>query len=118
MNVLILPVNIASQPAITAEALNRVEGVNALCITNFIHPLQSLESNTIYIPKNFSKRKPLKWLYYKLTYKREIKKYIKWADIIHYVWGPAFNNGDDVKYAYDLGKPIFVEWLGSDIRNY
>ena len=49
--------------------------------------------------------------------KRTVKKWIDWADVIHYTWAPLYNDARDVKYAFDKGKKIFVEWVGSDIRN-
>jgi glycosyltransferase involved in cell wall biosynthesis len=120
MNILILPINIASQPSITAEALNKIDGINAKCITNIKHPLQTLNSNTVYIPisNKYPKKKIIRWIYYKLTYKKKIKKWIRWADVLHYVWGPAFEDGKDVELALKLNKPIFIEWFGGDIRDY
>src|SRR5688572_12696476 len=118
MKVLILPINIASQPAITAEALNKLPGITAKCITQVIHPIQTLGENTIFIPKHYPRRKPFKWLYYKLSYKWRIEKWIKWADVLHYVWEPALPDGKDLEIAYKMKKPIFIEWLGGDIREH
>lgn len=116
LKILFLPVNIASQPFITTEAINKTGKAKALCITNSVSPVNSKGKNTLFIPKNFPRRKPFKWLYYKLTYRHRIKKWIKWADVLHYIWSPAFTDGGDLQYAEKLGKPIFIEWVGSDIR--
>src|SRR5688572_11063961 len=118
MKILILPINIASQPGITADALNKLPGVTAKCITQIIHPIQTLGENTIFIPKNYPRRRPLKWLYYKLTYSWQIKKWVKWADVLHYVWEPALSNSEDLEMAFRMNKPIFIEWLGGDIRDF
>ena len=117
MKVLFLPLNIASIPSITADALNKIDGIEAVCITNIISPIQSRGTNTIFIPKKFPRRKPLQWVYHKLTYKSRIKKWLKWADILHYTWETAFDDGSDLEMVSKMNKPLFIEWLGSDIRN-
>jgi hypothetical protein len=115
MKILFLPQNIASMPAITADNLNKNENIKAKCITQSLHKYQQKSNNIIVV--SASKRKPLKWLWYKLNLKRTVKKWIDWADVIHYTWAPLYNDARDVKYAFDKGKKIFVEWVGSDIRN-
>src|SRR6476620_10341286 len=120
MKILILPINIASQPAITAEALNKIDGIEAKCITNAIHSIHTIGPNTVYVPhpKWFPRKKLVQWLYHKISYKRKIGKWIKWADVLHYVWGPAFVDGADLDLGVKLRKPTFIEWFGGDIRNY
>jgi glycosyltransferase involved in cell wall biosynthesis len=118
MKVLFLPNNIASIPFITSEALNRIPGVEAKCITQFLSKYQTVNENVIYLPKEWvSKRNPVKWLWKEYRYRREIKKWIRWADVLHYVGSPVFENGLDLQWAKQLKKPVFIEWLGSDIRN-
>lgn len=118
MKILHLPENIASIPSLTVHALNQLEGVVAKNITFGIHKYQSLSDDAIIFPPRISiKRNPIKWLYSKWKFRTELKKWIKWADVLHYMWGPALNNGLDLKWARDKGKTIIIEWVGSEIRN-
>jgi len=116
MNVLVLPYNIASLSAITAEALNKIEGVHARSLTVEMHKYQMVNSSTICLPMVVSKRKPLKWVWNKITFKRKLYQQMKWADVIHYQWGTVFPDHADLKWAARSGKPIFIEWIGSEIR--
>lgn len=115
MKILFLPQNIASMPAITADSLNKINGIEAKCLTQSPHKYQQNSRNIIVIAG--LRNKPLKWLWYKLNLKRTVKKWIDWADVVHYTWSPLYSDAKDVKYASDKGKKIFVEWVGSDIRN-
>lgn len=115
MKILFLPQNIASMPAITADSLNNVEGIEAKCLTQSPHKYQQNSKNIIVIAGLRSK--PLKWLWYKLKLKRTVRKWINWADVVHYTWSPVYSDARDVKYASEKGKKIFIEWVGSDIRN-
>ncbi|HET7116021.1 MAG TPA: glycosyltransferase [Hanamia sp.] len=114
MNILFVPQNIASMPAITADSLNKNRNINAKCLTQ-AHKYQQNSNNTIII--SGSKRNPIKWLWYKLNFKRRLKKWFDWADVIHYTWAPFYSDARDVEYAFSKGKKLFVEWVGSDIRN-
>ena len=116
MNILILPHNMASMPSMTAEALNKIEGITAKCLILDRHKYQSTYPGTVYIPLFYTKRKPLQWLWHKLTYKRRIYKLLKWADVLHYHWGAVFQNNEDIKWVAESGKPLFVEWVGSEVR--
>lgn len=121
MKILFLPENIASMPAITAEILNKNESIEAVCITNTIHKYQTITPGIIHLHKRFPNNKilskALQFIWRRTVYKRQIKKWIKWADVLHYVWSAALKNGEDLAYAEKLNKPIFIEWVGSDIRN-
>ena len=118
MNILFLPHNIASMQAITAEALNEMEGINAKCLTGNTHKYQTPNESTILLPNRFISRKnPFKWYYAQWNYARQLKKWIKWADVLHYTWASAFVNAKDLLWANKWNKPIFIEWVGSDIRN-
>ncbi|CAN5137722.1 hypothetical protein BH23BAC1_BH23BAC1_00810 [soil metagenome] len=121
MKVLFLPENIASMPAVTAEVLNKTENTEAVCITNFVHKYQTITPGVILLHKTFSTNnfinRIFNFFWRRTIYKYHIKKWIKWADVLHYVWSPAFENGEDLAYAEKLKKPIFIEWLGSDIRD-
>jgi hypothetical protein len=117
MKVLLLPVNIASVSAITAEALNAINGVEAKSIIQDLNKYNSSNVFTVYLPKNVSRRKPIAWLIAKLFYKARLRRLIKQADVLHYFWSPALDDGTDLRWAQKMGKAIFVEWLGSDIRD-
>lgn len=118
MKVLFLPSNIASIPSITVEALNKLEGVEARNVISINHKFQSVNKNTVFLPqKNQNLLNPVKWLYSRWRYWSKLKKWIKWADVLHYVCGPAFSNGLDVNWAKTKNKIIIIEWLGSDIRD-
>ena len=117
MNILILPQNMASMPSLTAEALNKIDGVTAKCITISLNKYQSLGPNTIYLQVSDSKRAPFTWVWNKIIFKKsKLFKLLKWADVLHYHWDSAFTDERDLKSAAKLGKPIFIEWVGSEIR--
>ena len=104
--------------AITAEALNNREGIKAICLTTAIHKYQAANATTVVLPNKFVSRKnPFKWFSAQRHFKRELKKWIKWADILQYTWEPAYKDGRDLRWAKEMNKPIFIEWVGSDIRD-
>lgn len=115
MNILFLPQNIASMPAITADSLCRKENMHAVCLTIGTHKYQQVNKNVVVIAT--TKRRFIKWLWYKINLKRTLKKWINWADVVHYTWTPVYSDARDVKYAHEKEKKIFVEWVGSDIRD-
>lgn len=118
MKVLFLPHNIASMQAITAKELNRMEDIEAKYVSIRANKYNSDGEEAIHLDKvSFRRSSPISTLLGYIRYRKEIRKWIKWADVLHYVWGPAFESGADLKFAKRLGKPIFVEWVGSDIRN-
>ncbi len=106
----------ASMPSATAEALNRIEGIQAKCLVLEKHKYQHTYPSTVHIPLGYSKRKPFKWLWHKLTYKRRIYKLLKWADVLHYHWDAVFPDYEDLKWVAESGKPLFIEWVGSEVR--
>lgn len=118
MNVLFLPLNISSMQAITCEALNRIEGVAARYINTKLNKYSTGNDAAINIPGFEFKGTtsfPLSIKYW--IFRKQVKKWIEWADVVHYVWGSAFHDGADVKFAKKLSKPIFIEWVGSDLRD-
>lgn len=118
LKILFLPINIASMQAITAEALNNIDGVEAKSLVTSIHKYQSVNDTTIVLPERYiSRKKPLKRLSAEWFFAKELKKWMEWADVLHYVWGSAYPNAKDLKWAKKMGKPVFIEWLGSDIRD-
>jgi glycosyltransferase involved in cell wall biosynthesis len=117
VKVLMLPLNVASFPVISCNALNNISGIKARCVTQSLSKYQETSEDLIYLPREVPKRKVFKWIRHKLTGKRILKKLVKEADVLHYYWGPAYPNAVDLKWVRSFGKPIVVEWLGSDIRN-
>lgn len=115
MNILLIN-NVASFHSTLANSLNKLENVSAKYITTSKHPYISDNQFASYIPLYISKRKPLAYILHKLTFKKRIKKLIQWADVVYYLWDSLLDE-EDLKFAHSLGKPIFVEWVGSDIRN-
>lgn len=104
--------------AITSEALNKIEGVEAKCINIKSHKYNSDNDSVIYLSKeSFRRSSPVTSFLRYLRYRNKIREWIKWADVLHYVWGPALDNGWDLEMARKLNKPIFIEWVGSDIRD-
>src|SRR6476661_5612900 len=103
MKVLFLPFNIASMQAITAEALNKMEGVEAKCINTQQNKYNSDNESVVFIKKDVFKRSsPVTSMIRHFKYRGEIRKWIEWADVLHYVWGPALENGWDLKLAKKL----------------
>jgi len=115
MKILFLPVNVASMQTITAAALNQFEGIEAHCIVDQQNPDANVNETVLVIPRT-SKKELFKSIYYALTYFKKIKHWIEWADVLHYVYTPGDKFHRDLKYAYNLRKKIFVEYVGSDIR--
>lgn len=104
--------------AITAEMLQEMEGVHAKCLTGSTHKYQSINETTIVLPNRFVSRKnPVKWLYAQWNYARLLKKWMSWADVLHYTWSSAYHDARDLKWAKEMNKPVFIEWVGSDIRD-
>jgi glycosyltransferase involved in cell wall biosynthesis len=115
MRILFLPVNVASMQPITAHAMNQIEGIEAKCIVDQNNLLATVNDTVISIPRT-SKLRLWKSIYYGLTYFNKIKKWIEWADVLHYVYTPGDKFHRDLSYANKLGKKIFIEFVGSDIR--
>ena len=106
----------ASMPSLTAAALNKIEGVEAKCLILEKNKYQMVYPGTVYLPLWITKRKPFQWLWHKLTFKRRIYNLLKWADVFHYHWGPVFANHADINWVAASGKPLFIEWVGSEVR--
>ncbi len=121
MKVLFLPVNVASIQAISVKAINHHTGSEARYISITESKFHEHNKYGISLYKRFTKivllDKLLRFVWRRLFYRSEIKKWIRWADVLHYSWMPAIKGGVDLAYAAKLGKPIFVEWVGSEIRD-
>jgi hypothetical protein len=117
MRILFLPVNVASMQPITAHALNQIEGVEAKCLTYFEHKFLEFNETVIYCPRTSKIINPIKWVKTKLNYRSQIKELVQWADVLHYVAGPGLKSFEDLKWASQWNKKIFIEFIGSDIRD-
>jgi glycosyltransferase involved in cell wall biosynthesis len=118
MKILFLPYNIASQQAILSEHLNSLNGIESKYIVSNEDKYNSSSSARIILkPEKFSKRNPFKSVIKTFIYHRKLKGWIRWADIVHYVWGTALPNGKDLEWSKKFNKTIFIEWVGSDIRD-
>lgn len=117
LKVLLLPYNIASKAAITVDALNRINGVQAkgLFLGGSIYQSSTGSSQVRLNPANL-KSNPLKWFGYQVAKAYHFERLIRWADVIHWIWDSAFAGQLDLRYASLLNKPGIIEWSGSDIR--
>lgn len=116
LRVLLLPYNIASKAAITIDALNSVEGVEARGLFLGGSRYQTIGRNVTRLEPVSFRPDPLQWLKYHTGKIYHFEKLIRWADIIHWIWDSAFAAQMDLRYAALLGKPGIIEWSGSDIR--
>lgn len=112
--VLFGPGNIASIPDNTMFALNKIENVEAWGIAEEKHHYLTFRQRWKFLsPLTSIRKNPFKRIYQEIRNKLILFQYIWWADVI--VW-----NWDIGKYPAKiirlLGKRIYVEWLGSDIR--
>jgi glycosyltransferase involved in cell wall biosynthesis len=117
MKILFLPSNIASIPTNTAKAMNRVTGINAKCLFTFSHKFHDSDKSVITLPDKGSRLNFIRWIYRYIKNLRTIKQLVNEADVLHYFCGTAVYGGIDLKWAHRKKKPVFIEWLGSDIRN-
>lgn len=117
MNILYLPENIASIQASTAKSINKIQNVNAKSLVFSLHKYQTITDEVIHIPKIIDKKRPIKYINNFFTFDKKIKRLFEWADVLHYVWGPIYPDGREFEWKEAKGKKIFVEWVGSDIRN-
>lgn len=117
LNVLLLPYNIASKAAITVNALNRIDGIQARGLFLGGSKYQTAAGANLKILQPVNLRPdPVKWLRYQSAKVVHFEKMIRWADVIHWIWDSAFAGQLDLRYAALLGKPGIIEWSGSDIR--
>ncbi|MBU0694972.1 MAG: glycosyltransferase [Bacteroidetes bacterium] len=114
MKILFAPSNIASMPAITAQAMVAL-GHEAKCITLSDNLITSKNEHVILL-KHHSIRNPFLYGYYKLVYLLTLYKLLKWCDVVHWTWNTALPFSLDLKLIKWMKKPRFIEWVGSDIR--
>lgn len=115
MNILLIN-NVASFHSTLAASLNQIPGIRAQYLIKSKHPYNPDNEYMVFAKLWESKRNPFKYIYHKLTYKRKIRSLIDQADIVYYL---AFEliEDFDLPYARSKGKKIYIEWIGSDIRN-
>lgn len=101
-------------PAITAQAMV-VLGHNAKCITLSNSKYHTGNRNVIQL-KNSSLSNPFLHTYYKLIYLITLFRLLQWCDVVHYTWKSTLPFAIDLRLIKLMGKPRFVEWVGSDIR--
>lgn len=113
INILFAPSNTASMPDITLQALNRRPEIQAKGISWGRTMYWSFGENWKIIEVSSLRKHPLKRIAQYISYKYAIAKGILWADILMWHW-----DIDTFEYYLIklLRKPIFVEWIGSDIR--
>ena len=84
MKILYAPYNIASMPSVTAEAMNKLPGVKAICISIGENKYSTYFNNTVTVTVNSSN------ILYKIISKIKLLlilfRYILWADVIHWTW--------------------------------
>ncbi len=116
MKILLLPFNIASKGALTVDALNRIEGVEAKGI--FVNNNSKVASSEFARHfKSYSyKKNPIAWYFTFIKKSKHISRMIKWADVLHWIWDSSFLSQKDLELARVLNKPGIIEWSGSDIR--
>jgi len=128
MKILFAPSNIASMPAITAEALNRIPGISAKYISTCKH--KYLEDNAAMVNLTFAfpykslKENPLKHVLYRICNNLLLKPYkfiklcrwIIWADVVHWTWDSTNKYSLDLKIVKLFKKKKFIEWVGSEMR--
>ncbi len=100
---------------VTAAAINKISGAQALCIVDQNNTLASINDTITVIPRT-SKKNIIQSILNGVLYFRRIKKWIEWADVLHYAYTPGDKFRRDLAYAHKLNKKIFVEFVGSDIR--
>lgn len=113
MKVLLLPNNVASEISIKVRALKSI-GVDARGLADGGHPFQmSGDIKILSLKKgDYITNRLKKIQFYKLIY-----DWIKWADILHWVWDfGAIPFGLDRKIVERFDKPGVIQWCGSDIR--
>lgn len=114
MKILYAPNNIASMPAITAQAMVEL-GHEARCITLSNNIFHTGNSNVIRL-KNSSIKNPFLYAYYKTIYLITLYRLLKWCDVVHFTWYAVLPFAIDLWLIRLMKKPRFVEWVGSDIR--
>ena len=116
MNVLHLPVNIASQTSVTVRALREI-GVDARGVIRNNTPYQDargIETFTV----GSTDTSPVRSRLQRLPWWWAVARALRWADVVH--WhsrSRALPATLDLKYLALVNKPRVVEFWGTDIRD-
>lgn len=113
MKVLLLPVNIASDLSHKVRALKKI-GVEARGLSFGEHPIQTAADIKLFtqVKGEYVSNRIKRLLFYKQMY-----DWIKWADILHWIWGfGSIPFRLDKKLVQRYDKPGVIQWVGSDIR--
>jgi hypothetical protein len=111
VNILLLPQNIASDLSHKVRAL-RAAGINARGLASGASPIQTTTDVKIFPNIN---RKSIRGKIGWLLFFRQMRQWIKWADVLHWFW--SFDDAKlDKKFVEGFDKPGVVQWGGSDIR--
>ncbi len=128
MKILFAPLNIASMPATTCAALNKIDGIQSVYLSAGKHPYISDNQyrKGIACPVEYVsfKKNPFKHIIFKLFFHLLFKPYrvvkfcrwVIWADVVHWTGVSIFSFNVDLLLIKLLRKKRFVEWVGSDIR--
>lgn len=120
MKILYAPYNIASMPAITMDALNKISGIETRGISIINPNSQSFGADPDKHWKRFevyaSLKNPVSFIKNVMLAEYYLCKSILWADVIIWQWDtriylPHF------WFLKCFAKKLLVEWVGSDIRN-
>ena len=108
--------NVASFHSTLATSLNKIDGIEARYLITSRHKYIMNNEFEVFVPLSVSKKNPFRFIKHKLNYKRKIKQLISWADAVYYLWDSILDE-EDLQFAQAMNKPIFIEWVGSDIRD-
>jgi hypothetical protein len=112
MRVLLLPHNISSQIDVMVRAFRDL-GVEA---RGLVYPGKyTSDEHCTVLPERVAGRGP-RWAARAARKWALVADGIRWADVVHWHFGPASGRGLDLELAARLGRKRFVEFWGSDIR--
>ncbi len=115
MNILLVN-NIASFNSNLALSLSKIQNINAKYIITEENKYLDSNSLKVFLKKYPSRKNLFAYIYYKITFKKQVRRWIEWSDVVYYLWDNIIDEYD-LKVAFDSNKKICVEWVGSDIRN-
>jgi hypothetical protein len=114
INVLFAPGNTASMPDITLQALNKLPDIEAFGVSYGSSPYWSFGKGWSIIERPSFRSNPVMAFFRFMQSRWVMMKSIYKADILMWHWDINLFDYYLVKL---MSKPIFVEWIGSDIRS-
>jgi hypothetical protein len=105
--------NIASIPNTTIQALNKLPDIHAKGLSQGNHQYWTFGKHWTIITLSSFRKNPFRRLWQEVQLKTQLLKHILWADICVWYWDIDVFSFWLIKL---LKKPVYVEWLGSDIR--